>query len=59
MAEHFIWVLRSGEIESHFGLADSSKGNYSKATQKVLAHEIPLHPEITEMLHWASTKGAA
>lgn len=51
---HALWVLENGEIESYFGLSQSSKGQFTSVSHKILQSEIPVPDEIKHILLWGS-----
>lgn len=55
VAEHDVWVLSLGEIETYFGLSASSKGQYIDISQKVRNGQIDVHNEVREMTRWLMT----
>jgi hypothetical protein len=52
--EHGIWVFSQGEIETYFGLSESSKGRYTEVAQRIRIRDMQVHQEVRDLLAWAT-----
>ena len=52
LKERQIWVLNEGEIETYFGLTESSKGKYTSISQKIRDGNERIPQELQDILKW-------